>query len=154
MCTRYFLDDKILGFIDIIESAYHSPLLDKFLERFGKSVVATGEVHPTDIAPVFASNKDGIRTVYPMRWGFQNPYHHSTLFNARTETAAQKPMFGDAWKSHRCIVPASYYFEWAHVKDPNGKTTTGDKYRIHPTVAAATWLCGLYRIEEAKRLHA
>ena len=84
-----------------------------------------------------------------MRWGFTNPNHNSTVFNARAESAGQKPTFRDAWKSHRCIVPASYYFEWEHFKSPDGsRTKTGGKYIIQPQNAAVTWLCGLYRIED------
>ncbi len=71
-----------------------------------------------------------------------------SIFNARLETASEKTTFKDAWQSHRCIIPAYYYFEWEHFKSSNGKIKTGDKYAIQPTGSSATWLCGLYRIEE------
>ena len=69
-----------------------------------------------------------------------------TLFMDKL-TAAVKPTFRDAWKSHRCIVPASYYFEWEHMVNNRGKKHTGDKYMIQPAGDSMTWLCGLYRIE-------
>ncbi len=147
MCTRYFMDDAPSELSDIIEAAMKSPLADKFRTKYGRPVVTSGEVRPTDIVPVIAPNKSGIRTVYPMRWGFRNPDHDSTIFNARVETTGSKPTFKDAWKSHRCIVPASYYFEWEHFKSDNGKEKTGAKYAIQPKGATMTWLCGLYRIE-------
>ena len=70
------------------------------------------------------------------------------MVNARSETAAIKPTFKDAWFSHRCIVPASWYFEWEHHTGADGKKRTGDKYLIQPKNSSMTWLCGLYRIEE------
>ena len=68
--------------------------------------------------------------------------------NARSETAAEKPTFKEDWLKHRCIVPASWYCEWEHRLGSDGKKHTGDKYMIQPRGTAATWLCGLYRIEE------
>lgn len=71
-----------------------------------------------------------------MRIGlFNYPNHDSTVFNARVESAKNKPTFKDAWKSHRCIIPASYYFEWEHFKSPDGKTKIGDKYAINDMIA-------------------
>lgn len=48
---------------------------------------------------------------------------------------------------HRCIVPASWYFEWEHQTAPDGKKMTGQKYAIRPKGSDLTWLCGLYRLE-------
>jgi putative SOS response-associated peptidase YedK len=42
-----------------------------------------------------------------------------STFNARAEDVANKPMFLDAFKRHRCIIPASGYYEW--IKRPDGK---------------------------------
>lgn len=147
MCTRYFMDDAPKELAETLDIIIHSTLADRFVRKFGRPIITKGEVCPTDIVPVLAPNKQGISTMYPMRWGFTNPNHNSTVFNARIETANSKPTFKDAWKSHRCIIPASYYFEWEHFKSPDGKVKTGDKYAIQPKGATTTWLCGLYRIE-------
>lgn len=129
-------------------AATTSTLANKFIATHGRPIITEGEVRPTDIVPVIAPNQKGVKTIFPMQWGFTNKEHKTTLFNARCETAGTKPTFKDAWKSHRCIVPASYYFEWEHFKSPDGKTKTGDKYAIQPEGLTVTWLCGLYRMEE------
>ncbi|MEE3393498.1 MAG: SOS response-associated peptidase family protein [Lachnospiraceae bacterium] len=148
MCTRYYIEKDAPELKDIIAAATTSTLANRFIATHGRPIITEGEVRPTDIVPVIAPNQKGVKTVFPMQWGFTNKEHNTTLFNARCETAGTKPTFKDAWKSHRCIVPASYYFEWEHFKSPDGKTKTGDKYAIQPEGLTVTWLCGLYRMEE------
>lgn len=36
----------------------------------------------------------------------------ATTFNAKIETAREKPSFRDAWKRGRCLVPVMGYYEW------------------------------------------
>jgi putative SOS response-associated peptidase YedK len=57
-----------------------------------------------------------------MRWGLVPFFWKKTLkdvpptFNARAETVADKPMFREAFKRRRCIIPASGFFEWTGEK--------------------------------------
>ena len=148
MCTRYALDITQEELKEIIEAAEKSPLTWKFLSSHARPLITDGEVRPTDIVPVIAPNSKGLKSVFPMQWGFIARDNKRTLFNARVETAKKKPTFKDAWQSHRCIVPAAYYYEWEHLKSPDGKVKTGDKYAIQPMDCTTTWLCGLYRIED------
>ncbi|BDV36520.1 MULTISPECIES: SOS response-associated peptidase [Methylocystis] len=61
-----------------------------------------------------------------MRWGlipswWKKPLNElPSTFNARAETLAEKPMFRSAFKSHRCIIPASGFYEWTG--KPGAKT--------------------------------
>jgi putative SOS response-associated peptidase YedK len=65
-------------------------------------------------------------TIMPTRWGlipgwWSKPLKDTRLatFNAPAETVATKPMFRDAFKSKRCLIPARGYFEWHDA--PDGK---------------------------------
>ena len=149
MCCRYCIEKDIDGYDDMIEVLSRSSLTAKFIETHGRPLVTTGEVRPSDIVPVIAPDSHGTRSFFPMQWGFRNPDHDFTVFNARCETAGTKPTFSEAWKSHRCIIPASYYFEWEHIKSTDGKVKTGAKYTIQPAGDDMTWLCGLYRMEDS-----
>ena len=170
MCCRYWAEESP-ELREIVEEMNRSPLVKKWQNT--TAVKTYGEIRPTDVVPVIAPNRSGSRAVYPMKWGYSGK---TLLMNARAETAAEKPTFRDDWKRHRCIVPASWYFEWEHLTGNDGKKHTGEyfaaqplsdrwpsndrpsklggrspavshKYMIQPKDSAMTWLCGLYRIE-------
>jgi len=60
---------------------------------------------------------DGAIELVSIRWGLAPWWRRKPLkqlpasFNARAETVADKPMFRDAFARHRCIIPASGYYE-------------------------------------------
>jgi len=133
----------------IIEEANRSALKARIVDKLGRPLITEGKVRPTNIVPVIAPNRYGAGTVFPMVWGFNLPRSSSPLVNARVESASTKPTFKESWERRRCIIPASYYFEWEHlINAATGKAKTGDKYMIQPRGSEITWLAGLYRIEE------
>ena len=142
MCCRYWADESP-EIREIVEEMNKSPLVEKWHKTTG--ITTYGEIRPTNVVPVIAPNRSGEKSVFPMKWGFTG---RTLLMNARTETAPEKATFRDAWASHRCIVPASWYYEWEHILGNDGKKRTGDKYLIQPKGSSMTWLCGLYRIED------
>lgn len=149
MCTRYYMEcsPELRPFVD---RAMQSSLRESIVTKLGKPMKTEGEIRPTDIAPVIAPARSRQPTVFPMVWGFTNPRGGSPLLNARVETAAVKPFWKQAWTSHRCIIPASCYFEWEHLVSPDGKKKAGQKYMIQPKNCAVTYLAGLYQIEEQR----
>ena len=151
MCCRYWAEESP-ELRAIVEEMNRSALVHRW-EKTTK-IKTCGEIRPTDVVPVIAPNRSGERAVFPMKWGFSGK---SLLMNARSETAGSKPTFKESWERRRCIVPASWYFEWEHLHGSDGRTRTGDKYMIRPKRfghteqgmdSPMTWLCGLYRIEE------
>lgn len=87
-------------------------------------------VAPTQQAPVVrASEADGWRADL-LRWGLIPSWAReggmgfgagSGLVNARSETAATKPAFRSAFKTRRCLVPASGFFEWKAIQGERQK---------------------------------
>ncbi len=143
MCCRYWLEESN-ELKPIVDQMMKSPLVMKWYKSYAAPIKSSGEIRPADLVPVIATNRAGRKSVFPMKWGFGEK---TLLMNARVETAAVKPTFREAWERRRCIIPASYYFEWEHLKGNDGKKHTGDKYLIQPKGSAFTWLCGLYRFE-------
>ncbi len=142
MCCRYYLEESP-ELRPFVEAMNRSPLTERFRQE--ALVVERGEVYPANVVPVVAVNRKGQRSVFPMRWGFSGK---TLLINARTETAAVRPLFRDAWVGHRCIIPASWYYEWEHLVSADGRKKTGKRYILQPRGASLTWLCGLYRMEK------
>ena len=147
MCCRYVLDITEKELAQLVEDAAGSPLMERFRRVTPGVSVSFGEVCPTNIAPAIATDRRGAQAVFPMRWGFALQGRRSLLVNARVETAREKPSFQEAWESHRCVLPASRYYEWQHPSPESGRKPGGIKYSIRPQDTEITWLCGLYRIE-------
>ena len=99
MCGRYYVeaDDMTLEIMQIIEEINRK----KLNKHIGKDVV------PTDFAPVIT--RQGITA---LQWGFTLPDRKAPIINARSETAADKPLFSSSVQYRRCLLPASGYYEW------------------------------------------
>jgi putative SOS response-associated peptidase YedK len=101
-------------------------------------------VAPTDVMPIVGTSREGAITIKELRWGLV-PYWAkdpkvggAKAINARAETVDEKPMFREAFKRRRCLVPASGYFEWK----PEGSTK--QPYFIHDGDAELLMFAGLW----------
>ncbi|MBQ7252903.1 MAG: SOS response-associated peptidase family protein [Kiritimatiellae bacterium] len=145
MCTLFHRKEDD-GFLRSLAERAETSRLAAGFRRAGKAVAAAGDIRPTDVVAVLAPGRDGEKAVFPMRWGFRLP-GGGLVVNARTETAAEKPLFAAPWARRRCLVPASWYCEWAHETDASGRKRVGAKYRIGASDGSRLMLCGLYRME-------
>lgn len=102
MCGRYYIakEDSAAELQEIIEQ----------LNRRGAEV-KTGEISPTDTVLVLANNKSMVITPFAMKWGYTLP-DGKQVINARSKTAADKPLFYNGILQQRCLIPATNYFEW------------------------------------------
>ena len=99
-------------------------------------------VAPTDEAAVVVQ-RDDRRAVVRYRWGLipgwsDDPRIASRTFNARAETVATNPVFRDAFRRRRCLVPVDGFYEW--LRDG----TSRQPMRIHDPDDRPLALAGLW----------
>jgi len=112
MCNRYRFTEKIeaLARVFLELNAMNLRLAPRF------------NVAPTQQAPVLVPGEDQRPGIEMMRWGLVPSWSKDGkggFLNARSETAAEKPAFRDAWRHRRCLVIAHGFYEWQTV--PHGK---------------------------------
>ncbi len=100
-------------------------------------------IAPTQPIHVVRAEK-GARAIGLVRWGLvpswaKNPAELPLFFNARSETAPDKPAFRGPFRHRRCLVPATGFYEWK-------KTAAGRKqpYLARPTARRIIALAGLW----------
>lgn len=130
MCGRYWIDEDNRLMKQVIE----------ILNRSHSDVKTSGEICPGDAAPVICKSRSGNIRPFVMEWGFMSGDGRRVI-NARSETAAEKPMFRESMLFRRCVLPMNAYFEWE--KQGNAKK----KHWIFPENKGIFCLAGLYRFE-------
>jgi putative SOS response-associated peptidase YedK len=79
-------------------------------------------ISPTDPAWVVLRDEDGNVTSERMRWWLVPSFWKKKIkevpatFNARCETVTTAPMFRQSYRTKRCVVPASGFYEWTGPK--------------------------------------
>lgn len=136
MCGRYYIaeDDQAEELKQII---------DMINRKHNGEVKTAGEVFPSETVPVIATSRTQKITPFAMEWGYSTS-DGNRLINARSETASQKPTFRDGMLQRRCIIPASWYFEWN--KNERGRP----KYAIGAENKNVIYMAGIYRFEHDK----
>ncbi len=146
MCTRYYIarDDEYLSSIGGV--AREHPLYVSMREKLGQPVKTEGEIFPGDIVPVIAVNKNGEERVFPMKWGYTFPGGKKLVLNARSESAAGRPLFSEGFLHHRCVIPASFYYEWESRQEEGGVRKI--KHIMKPQAVPLCRMAAIYRIED------
>ena len=83
------------------------------------ALAAAPKLAPPDRVPIVVQQPGSPPQLVHARWGFiphwwSKPELPRLSFNARSEEAAAKPMWRDALRSSRCLIPATTWFEWQH----------------------------------------
>ena len=90
MCGRFRIQDQPSDekLAELFQQAIEISL------KLGAKMVTSGDVRPTDIAPVLApSARNRALGAFPMQWGFTHPKRGMLVFNTRMETAQEREMF-------------------------------------------------------------
>jgi putative SOS response-associated peptidase YedK len=104
MCGRFALSidrDALMRFIRLLSPA-QLPL------RFN--------IAPTQPVLAIRDSAEG-RTAQPLRWGLIPPFMRKKpparpMINARAESIFDKPSFRGPVRHHRCLIPATGFYEW------------------------------------------
>ena len=103
MCGRYnFTVEQNEEIIEILE---------KLNAKFQGKEVRTGEVFPTNQAPILIEEKREVSPTLSI-WGFPKFDQKGVILNARAETAFEKRTFRESLLNRRCIVPSTGFYEW------------------------------------------
>ena len=102
--------------------------MDEIIERFDldsslvdKSLPLNWNIAPTNEIYIIRDNESG-RVLDSASWGMIAPWQknftearnsQSHAINARSESVHEKPTFRQAFRTTRCLIPATGYYEWA-----------------------------------------
>ena len=134
MCGRYVIED----YQELSERLTQVPL------RYDFKLNPTWNASPSQTLPVLLEEK-GEWIVRGMHWGlipkWTKPGTKPKIMpiNARSETAAEKPMFKSLLKYRRCIIPANGFYEWKRVD-----AKTKQPFYIHLNGEPLMLMAGLF----------
>ena len=127
------------------------------IEEFAITVGYNGPALPADwnVAPtrpiyIIKDNEAKQRELDLVSWGLIAPWakdrsaavkSQSQAINARTESVHEKPTFRNAFRSRRCLIPATGYYEWATEVGPFDPK---QPFYIHSKSGKPLLLAGIY----------
>jgi len=99
MCGRFYIDDETVREIE------------KTARKIDRKKAKTGDVYPSEPALILRADYNSM-IAEVLTWGYESARKNTLIFNARTETVRERPMFRHDYETHRCLVPACKFYEW------------------------------------------
>jgi len=109
------------------------------LPGFPADQKAQWNISPTD-SVLMLRGTDGERELSRARWGLTPPWLTDlsrTPAHARAETLAEQPMFRQAFRERRCLLPANGFYEWRG-------TTRKRPFWLTPGEGSALFFAGIW----------
>lgn len=117
------------------------------LPGFPADQQAQWNISPNDSVLILrAGQEPGQRELARARWGLTPSWMTDlsrTPAHARAETLAEQPMFREAFRQRRCLIPANGFYEWRG-------TARKRPYWLTPGVGSSLFFAGIweaYRVE-------
>lgn len=128
MCGRFYIDD---------ETAWE---IERIARKIDLKKAKTGDVHPSEPALVLRADHDSM-VAEVLKWGYESARKNALIFNARSETVGEKPMFRYDYETRRCLVPACKFYEWKRTGEKKK-----EKYEFFAP-GEVLYLAGIYHKE-------
>lgn len=130
MCGRFYVDDEMAREIE------------KIARKIDRNHGKTGDVYPSEPALILRTDHSSI-VAEVLKWGYESARKNTLIFNARSETIHERPMFRHDYETRRCLVPVSKFYEW---KDTGAKKK--EKYDFF-VPGEVLYLAGIYHKDPA-----
>lgn len=124
MCGRYFLSFKAI-----------SELVKRVDINEAQNLLLAKDYFPSNEVPIIILNNNRLNLI-GAKWGFK-AFDKKMIINARSETILEKSLFKNEVIDHRCIIPASGFYEWNELKQ---------KFSFENENDYIMYLAGIYRM--------
>ena len=125
MCGRFYIDDETAREIE------------RIAEKIDRKRAKTWDVHPSEPALILRADRDSMAAEV-LKWGYESARKNTLIFNARSETVRERPMFRYDYETRRCLIPACKFYEW---KDTGAKKKEKYEFFVPEEIL---YLAGIY----------
>lgn len=125
MCGVFYVDDETMREIE------------KIAGKIDKNVAAAGDIYPSRPALILRANHQEMVSAV-LKWGYEAYGKKTLIFNARSETVRERPMFRRDFEERRCLIPANKFYEWKKIN-----TKQKERYEFF-TPDRILYLAGIY----------
>lgn len=108
---------------------------------------ANKEIYPTTNNPIVLPNQK----MHYLKWGFTPYFAKRPLINARAETILDKKTFREPFSKKRCLIPATYFFEWSNKEGDEEKQK--NKIKVNGLeIFSIAGICERYNDDESNSI--
>jgi putative SOS response-associated peptidase YedK len=131
MCSRFENKETGLSVFQSLKKNFKGEFILEDLEELKKINIA-----PTNkILTVIP--KTGEFKISSTNWGIKFEEKAPVIFNTRIETIIEKKYWNNVFKSNRCLIPATAFYEWVPVKGkkiPHRISLTNEELFFFPSI--------------------